>query len=348
MQSTSLLLLLIKFPRELTKFQTGEETMLIVLDANLLPRQGRLHSVAISTLLRVAAALDSQVAITSIVLAESINARRQDAEEALDRHGKALSDLSKYCQVDSYYVPSLDAIVQQWEKQLRDTFLILELDGNDAKEALEREAARQKPAKANGTGARDSAIWLSVKRRHLNNLDSTHFASNNTNDFGTKKGDPSLHPELARELGGRTSDFHYHTTINSVIDALCSSVQIKLMPESFPEELSLSIIEQVIEHEDLAEFPDFSNRSPEDFGPIESLELSDIKVRSAYSVSGVTVGFATAYFNMPLAPEVHAALGTAVSGRLGGWFEVADSERVIQFDVTLLRELAYQHEDPAE
>ncbi|MEU1666864.1 PIN domain-containing protein [Streptomyces sparsogenes] len=311
------------------------------MDTNLLPRQGKLRNVSISTLLRVAGTLSSTVAITSTVLSESINARRRDAEEALDRHAKAVSNLSKYCQLDSYYVPSLESIVQEWEDGLKETFVILELDGEDAKEALVREAMRRKPAKADGTGARDSAIWLCIKRRHLAGTHVTHFASNNTDDFGAKKGDSSLHSDLLGELGDRAEDFRYHTSINSVIEALCARTQVSLTSASFPEDVLLSIVEQVVTHQDLAGFPDFADRSPEDFGPIESLELAEMRVRSAYSAAGVTVGFLTASFVMPLAVEVHETLGTSVSGRLGGWFELADDTVVVRFDVSLLRELAH-------
>lgn len=314
--------------------------MLIVLDTNLLPRQGNLRNVSISTLLRVAGTLSSTVAITSTVLSESINARRHDAQEALDRHAKAVSDLSKYCQIDSYYVPSVESIVREWKDDLEETFVVLPLDGEDAKEALLREAMRRKPAKADGTGARDSAIWLCIKRRHLKGAHATHFASNNTGDFGAKKGDPSLHPDLLWELGDRAEDFHYHTSVNSVIEKLCARTQVSITLASFPEDALLSIVEQVVAHQDLTDFPDFVDRSPEDFGPIESLELAEMRVRSAYSAGGVTVGFLTASFVMPLAVDVHETLGTSVSGRLGGWFELADDAAIVRFDVTLLKELA--------
>ncbi|MER7822839.1 PIN domain-containing protein [Streptomyces sp. NPDC096097] len=316
--------------------------MLISFDTNLLPRQGKVKSVAIATLLRVADALNATVAIPSTVLSESINARRHDAQQAIDQHSKAVSNLSKYCAVDSYYVPSLGSIVQEWEEELKRAFAILELDGEDAVEALEREAMRKKPAKSDGTGARDSAIWLCVKREHFRRSGTTHFASNNTDDFAAKKSDHSLHPDLASELGDSVANFHYHTSVDSVLKALCSRVDASVGAESFSGSALLSVIDQVVGHEDLRKFPDFSDRSPEDFGPIESLEFSDIDVRSAYSAAGIVVGFLAASFVMPLAPEVHETLGTSVSGRLGGWFELTADSRVAEFDVSLLRQLAYE------
>lgn len=322
--------------------------MLIALDTNLIPRQGRVQNVAIATLLRVAAALNATVAIPRTVLLESVNARRQDAQRAIDQHNAAVSNLTKYCVVDSYYVPSLESIIQEWRGELEETFTILEVDGQDAVEALEREAMRRKPAKSDGTGSRDSAIWLCIKREHLKQEHGTHFASNNTDDFAASKRDHSLHPELAEELGERLQDFHYHTSIDSVIGTLCSRIKVTLTSESFPDEVLLSAIDQVVRHEELDKFPEFSNRSPEEFGPIESLQFPEIGVRSAYAAAGVTVGFLSASFEMPLAAEVHETLGTSVSGRLGGWFELADNGRVAEFDVTYLGGMAYTRPWEAE
>ncbi|MBT2382391.1 PIN domain-containing protein [Streptomyces sp. ISL-11] len=315
--------------------------MLIALDTNLLPRQGKVQSVAIATLLRVAPALNATVAIPRVVLAESINARRQEAQEAIDQHSAAVSNLAKYCEVDSYYVPSLDVIVGEWREGLEASFAILELDGEDAVEALEREALRRKPAKSNGTGARDSAIWLCVKREHFKQVGDTHFASGNTDDFAASKRDHSLHPDLAEELGERLSAFHYHTSVESVIAALCSRTKVSITTESFPDDVLLSIIDQVVGHEELNKFTEFSGRSPEDFGPIESLEFTEVNVRGAYSAAGITVGFLSASFEMPFAPEVHETLGTSASGRLGGWFALSSDGEVVEFDVTLLRSLSY-------
>jgi hypothetical protein len=75
--------------------------------------------------------------------------------------------------------------------------------------------------------------------------------------------------------------------------------------------------------------------------PIEVPRISGIDVRSAYSAAEVTVGFISASFQMPLAPEAHETLGTSVTGRLGGWFALSGAGQVAEFDVTMLRSLSY-------
>jgi hypothetical protein len=319
--------------------------MLIVLDTNLFPRKGKLQSVEIATLLRVAPALGATVSIPRIVLSEAINARQDLIREAIDRHNSAMSNIAKYCDVDSPYIPSLETLVDEWKGALESSFSILEIEGSDAVEALEREAMRRKPAKSNGTGARDSAIWLCVKREHFKGSSDTHFVSGNTEDFASSRRNHSLHPDLMEELGERGADFHYHTKIESLIQFLCSRVEVSLSMGSFPDGILLSIIDQIIGHEDLNKFPDFSDRDSEDFEPVEDLYLTEVNVRSAYSAAGTKVGFMSASFQMPLASEAHDEFGTSVDGKLGGWFVLPSSGEVSEFEVTLLNSLEYVRED---
>lgn len=315
--------------------------MLIVLDTNLLPRRGKLRSVEISTLLRVAPALDATVSIPRIVLSEAINARRELIQQAIDQHNSAMSNIAKYYDVNPPYIPSLETLVDEWKGDLESSFNILELEGSDAVEALEREAMRRKPAKSNGTGARDSAIWLCVKREHFKGTVHTHFVSGNTEDFAASKRDHSLHPELVEELGEKSADFHYHTKIESLIDFLCSRVEVSLSMNSFPGDILLSMVDQIVGHEDLNKFPDFSDRDSEDFEPIESLRLTEVNVRSAYFAAETTVGFMSTSFQMPLASEAHDEFGTSVDGKLGGWFVLSSSGEVSEFEVTILKSLSY-------
>ncbi|MEU3417408.1 hypothetical protein AB0F39_02530 [Streptomyces murinus] len=315
--------------------------MLITLDTNLIPRKGILRSVEISTILRISSALGARVALAQTVLAESISARRRDFQEAMDAHSRSVQKLGNFCSVDSYYIPSVDAVVDDWEAQLRSAFEELPLIGDDAVEALEREALRIKPSKNNGTGGRDVAIWLTIKRAHLATTGLTHFASNNTEDFAIRKGSDTLHPDLAQELGERLGDFTYHKDLKSIIRTLCSEVEVSISTSSFSAELLLSVIDQIVAYNDLKNFADFADVSPDEVGPIEKITLDSLRVRSAYSAGGVVVGFMTAKFTLALAAEVHETLGTAIAGILGGWFEMGN-EDVAFFDVTVLKDVRYE------
>lgn len=319
--------------------------MLIVLDTNLIPRKGTLRNVEIATILRVAHALGARAAITQTVLAESVSARRREFQKSLDEYDRATQRLSEYHAVTPAYIASADLVAAEWEAQLRATFEVLELQGEDAIEALEREASRIKPVKVDGTGARDAAIWLAVKRSHLSGSDVTHFASNNSADFGIRKSSPILHPDLAEELGDSSERFHYHTTLASIINTICSKAEISVSPAWFTEDLLLSLTDQIVGHNSLSKFADFAGLTPDQVGPIEQLLVSDTRVRDAYSAPNIIVGFLSAEFTLALAREVHETLGTAITGRLGGWFEIEkDVDAVAAFDVTLLRDVQYQRD----
>ncbi|MGM9333283.1 hypothetical protein [Streptomyces murinus] len=102
-----------------------------------------------------------------------------------------------------------------------------------------------------------------------------------------------------------------------------------------------TIIDQILAHNDLKNFTDFADVSPDEVGPIENIILDSPRVRSAYSAEGVVVGFLTAKFTLALAAEVHETLGTAITGALGGWFEMGNAG-VALFDITVLRDVRYE------
>jgi len=317
--------------------------MLIVLDTNVLPRQGKVETVMISTILRVASALGARVSITETVLHESVNARMEEATRAVDQHPQALAKLSRLSHVQPYYVPSVEQIVSSWREQLLAAFEILELHGDDAREALQREASRRKPAKVGGTGARDAAIWLCVKREHSVDPTTTHFVSANTEDFAASRSNRQLHPDLQTEVANSNGEFVYHVSLDSLLAAIGAPAPLVLSAEFCSTEILLSVVEQIIGHEELRKFPDFASRAPEEFGPIEGIELYDVMVKSSYFAAERIVAFVVARFTMRLAEEVRETLGSSVVGRIGGWVELPanGSGTVERFDVTFIGEIGY-------
>ncbi|PPF76292.1 hypothetical protein C5B99_10730 [Pseudoclavibacter sp. Z016] len=118
-------------------------------------------------------------------------------------------------QVEAVYVPDIDDIVSEWERDLRSSFEVIEIEPEDAPRALRREAVRQRPAR-NGKGARDSAIWLSAIRVAASGQGAV-FVSSNTSDFGVKKSS-DIHPELAAEAS--TAGLTYATSTQELLDVL--------------------------------------------------------------------------------------------------------------------------------
>src|SRR5205814_2714868 len=144
-----------------------------VLDTCVLPQRGSIHNnPLLSALIRIATIRGFEVLITDISRSESLSKRKRSADEAIEKLLSAIRGAEKYFDRDQldFYLPSSDEAVSLWQEDLDTSFGELKTHGEDATEALHREAWRTPPARAtsddSATGSRDSAIWLSVKRKH--------------------------------------------------------------------------------------------------------------------------------------------------------------------------------------
>lgn len=263
--------------------------MAIFLDTNVLPRQRVVRNVIISTVLRIAEVRNFKVCLPSVVFDESVNTRREAATAAVDALTSAISGLSKYCDLEPIYIPGIDEIVEDWEKQLTDCFEIVNLHGEDAVEALRREAGRRKPAKDDGTGARDAAIWLTVKRAHSETDEATYFVSDNRKDFSAIDG-VSLHDDLANELGVTIDRFHYYRKLDHLLSALAVRRDVILSKEKFGQRVLYDLLAQTLSLEELAEVEE------EGFGDGErlgiKLEIGAIDCPYGYEVEESLVCYA--------------------------------------------------------
>lgn len=107
------------------------------------------------------------------------------AADALD---SAIREVDrKFDDLDPVYVepvPYPDTQLGIWQARLNAFAGAIEQDPADAAEALRREAWREAPARASGTGAkahgiggRDAAVWLAVTRDHNGRSEPGHFIS---------------------------------------------------------------------------------------------------------------------------------------------------------------------------
>lgn len=198
-------------------------TKSIVLDTNALPVQRGLGGPLWLSARKLCAMHDIEILVPSIVVRESVNLRRSRYAEVEKEFLKALAKINKFYDLQSVYVPSVEEICDSWENELMDSLSILNVDGSDAVEALNREATRLRPAR-DGVGARDSAIWLSAVRRAQKD-EVVYFISNNTKDFGDK-GDASLHPSLLDEVAAVSGEVRYLRSVNDLIDQLAERVAV--------------------------------------------------------------------------------------------------------------------------
>jgi hypothetical protein len=205
----------------------------IIFDTNVLPLVGSLDNVLMSSILRVAEHSGRDVLIPEIVLHESVNLRREAVDSAVQQLLTVISQASRLFEVPAIYLPDPLAVSLEWEAELRDRLNVLQLDGEDAAEALCREAKRLVPAKE-GRGGRDSAIWLSVRRAAMALSDSdVIFVSANTGDFADPQNKNELHPDLVAELGDAAPRLTYLNSTTKLLDHIATKAEFTPNPEDF-------------------------------------------------------------------------------------------------------------------
>ncbi|MEU5790387.1 PIN domain-containing protein [Micromonospora purpureochromogenes] len=220
-------------------------TAALVFDTCVLPQKGGLtENPLLSALLRIAKLRDCRVLISDMARVESLGARRRAAAAAVDNLRSAIRSAAKYFDSDQldYYLPSEVDAVQRWEREL-EVLESIPLEGEDAIEALRREAERVAPARAtsdgSAIGSRDAAIWLSVKRLHLGAEGAaTYFVSNNYADFADPKDKRRLRPELRAELGLAAETFFFYGTLSSAVEAMAEPAVCRAIGEEELDKLT--------------------------------------------------------------------------------------------------------------
>lgn len=198
--------------------------MSVFLDTSVLPRRGRLRTPIIDALLRIASRLELRVCLPEVVLEESVAARHRESETAFQTLLETFNAASKFFSMQPIYIPDSSEAELAWRHELEGSFEIVGLDSSDASASLIREVKRLRPT-ADGRGARDAAIWLTVVRQHLNSDGTTYFVSSNTADFAEKKGG-GLSLELHRDLGTRVDTFKYCASIDDLIALLAERIDL--------------------------------------------------------------------------------------------------------------------------
>jgi hypothetical protein len=175
----------------------------IALDTNQIAESLNLRSATLSMLQHVARTANYRLAVPQVVLEEVL--ARYD-RLLLKRHGdaeKARSFLAALAETAVTPGPLLDLASERAarRRQMTEVFDLLVTPPGAAEEGLRREAWRLAPCKSIGqdqvgTGARDTAIWLTIRDLANDATEPVYFVSANTKDFG-KDG---LRPELAAEL----------------------------------------------------------------------------------------------------------------------------------------------------
>jgi hypothetical protein len=250
-------------------------TKSVIFDTNALPVQRGLDGPLWLSVRKLCEMHIIDIRVPSVVVEESINLRRENYEVAEKLLLRALSKTAKFYDMDSVYVPSTEEIGDQWESELREFVNVEDIHGDDAVEALYREATRKRPAK-NGRGARDSAIWLTVARRARID-EAVLFVSNNYKDFADESHE-NLHGDLLHDLDGMAGEVKYLRSVQDLIRELATTVAL---PDLNNESISAVLREEI--DEQVGALPEVLERFDTDLY-VASTQVEELKANKAYSV----------------------------------------------------------------
>lgn len=204
--------------------------MTIYLDTNILPRWGSLSAPHIAALIAVARTAGHQLALPSLVIEESVNARRRDAIAAFELLSAAHKRAFRYSDAVTTYIPSGDDSAEEWRRELSDSFKAIDLPPAAAVEALRREAHRLPPAR-DGKGGRDVAIWLTVLQDATGSNGPSYFVSDNTHDFARPDNKDDPHPELAAEIAATGAELSYCPSLDSLFAKIAPRLELTVEAE---------------------------------------------------------------------------------------------------------------------
>lgn len=242
-----------------------------VFDTNVLPGPVSVDGPFWQSIFRLCEISEHTASIPEIVVHESVNWVRQKLDEHAEALLSAHRKLSALTLVEPVYIPSGEAEAAAWEARLREQFEVIPLRGEDAAEALVREALRKPPARE-GKGSRDSSIWLSAMRLSIGGA-HVKLVSRNTSDFGHKKG--GLHPQLAAEVKEMEVELDYFSSLDDFVSALATR-------DNTPT-LNLNSSPEILREAVLASFPDDTEVRVEEIDEVSILEEAT-SIDRAYKV----------------------------------------------------------------
>jgi hypothetical protein len=283
----------------------------VLFDTNTLPRPTTVDGPFWQAIFRLCKIAGVTPSIPEVVLHESVNLLKENVTEASEKLVSAYKILSKQIDAPPIYIPSPESVASDWEDQLRQSFDVVSVHGDDAIEALTREALRRRPAR-NGRGARDSAIWLTAVR--ISAIGTiVHLVSKNTSDFGGQKTD--LHEDLLAEVHERGITLSYWSSIDEFIATIATSDVNGAAGLEMASELVLEALLGVLSDVSL---------EIDELGDVHST-FTDIAVKRAYTAD--TTSLALIHGRVAIAG---ASDNELIGGQGQAWVTFDPSTKVLQ------------------
>ena len=198
--------------------------MAIYLDTNIFPRSGNLEALEFAVLQAAAREAGQDILLTELVVDEVVSSRQRQIEGAFDSV-RSVDPGTPRGLPGAAAAPDFPApgeLAREYRREIRKAILRDTGSARGGGRGLRREAYRLTPARG-GRGARDTAIWLTLKDHFLTRKNTDgYFLSDNAKDFGSATNGALLHDQLTAELGEDSSSFHYFRSIDAYLDAVAS------------------------------------------------------------------------------------------------------------------------------
>lgn len=176
--------------------------MAVYLDTNVLVQRAGLSSLAVSTIAAICREAGLEIVVPSLVADEVESSRLRVLEGALDALVAAHREAARLAPLGGLpELPNPGELAREYRRDLDGRFSTATTPPNAAEEALRRETFRLRPARI-GKGARDVAIWLTVREDHLQRAEAGYLVTSNSRDFAATGNSAELHPNLVAEVTG--------------------------------------------------------------------------------------------------------------------------------------------------
>lgn len=194
--------------------------MAVYLDTNVLVHRSGLDSLELSTLRALCSAADIDIVVPSIVADEVESSRLRNIEAAFDSLRTAHREAGRYGQIAHLVeLPTPGELARAYRDRIETEYRVTATPAFAPEEALHREAFRLRPARA-GSGARDAAIWITVREDHLQRTEDGFLVTNNSKDFAAVGDNSSLYPTLADEVAGHPHPLSLFPSVASLLPKL--------------------------------------------------------------------------------------------------------------------------------
>lgn len=194
--------------------------MAVYLDTNVLVQRAGLQSLELTAVIALCREAGIDVVLPSLVADEVESSRLRVLEASFDTLRAAHREAAQLAPVATLpELPNPGELAREYRRGLGEFFAVVRTPDEAPVEALRRETFRLPPARA-GRGARDSAIWLTVRDDHLRRDEPGYFVSNNSRDFGAQGQAEVLNTSLASEIAHHPHPLKLVPSLAALVDAL--------------------------------------------------------------------------------------------------------------------------------